>query len=214
MKYQRSNSLLRFTLMLVMGLSCSALLAAPPGPPTVDVNVTNDETSPVPVTIQNGGATIVEYRYIGVTTATTDGSAEATTPQSATLRGVAALHRMCAIEYGGQHPGARAATLSESRFATDPLPHEAAWVVASGVDVAENVALGARAYDIATGKGVGSTEAAASTAAGVSQCFGFVNALSQFSGPVVDTNGTYQLRTCDVARPVACAAPIAFTVAQ
>lgn len=51
MKNRQNSPLLAVILISIMGLSCSALLAAPPTPPTVDVNVINDEFNSVPVTV-------------------------------------------------------------------------------------------------------------------------------------------------------------------
>ena len=86
------KTLLSTSILLVY--SFSQALAAPP---TRDVNVTNDETSPVPVNPQ----TIVEWRYVGLTTAEDDGRFE-----FATLLGIAAMNKACAADFG---PGARAA---------------------------------------------------------------------------------------------------------
>ena len=182
-----------------------------------NVTVVNDETSPVPVTIENGGATIVEYRYIGATAATTDGSAKATTPSGGDLVGVAALHRMCAIEYGEGHPGVRAATQLEASLATAQLPEAAAWVVATDLSaiyseifdnfVAVDLSTGRRAGDD-TGKGD------AWLAVEKANCAGYTEGLTQNAGPALHDDGFLYPSACSFEHGVACAAPVVFSVGQ
>lgn len=189
--------------------------AATAAPKDIQGNVTvvNDETSPIPVTIQNGGATIVEYRYIGTTTATTDGSAVSTTPSGANLSGVAALHRMCAIEYGEEHPGVRAASVSEATYATDPLPPVPAWVVATDLSA---VTAGSTwiAIDGFTGRAASSNRASERSAVLSSNCGNYSTTQFDLGGPVMLVDAQDGTRGCSETLPVACAAPRVISVGQ
>jgi hypothetical protein len=62
-----------------------------------------------PTAIGTNPVTVAEYRLVGVTTALTDGSAEAQSESGGSLRGFAAMDRICQLEY----PDSRMATIRE-----------------------------------------------------------------------------------------------------
>ena len=182
--------------------------------PPLDVNVVNNETSPVPVTIQNGGATIVEYRYIGSTAATTDGKAIATTPSGSSLEGVAALNRMCAIEYGEGHPGVRAATQYEARMATDHLPPTYAWVVATPLVPTQGIAGQWVAVDSTTGGDASHYYDSPDDAFYQANCRQYTRDSALIWGPTLRADGRTRVLQCDNENAVACVAPVVILVGQ
>jgi hypothetical protein len=191
-----------------------------------NVTVVNDEASPVPVTIQdgpvavtieNGGATIVEWRYVGSTTATTKGGVGAATPSGATIKGFAALHRMCAIEYGEVHPGARAAIGMEALTAPEVDVPGNSWIVASHLFASADTGSGGTwtPFDTETGRGAGLDQSTPSRALARAQCSGYTNQIgASRSAPYLTIDRQLGVDSCNQRYRVACAAPVVIPVGQ
>ena len=100
-----------------------------------DVNVTNDENSPVPVTIQNDAESLTEFRWVGFTTTVTDGDIDTVSPEGP-LSGHSAMNRLCAVEVASN---ARACTSAETAHsvmhAPSVLPNQISggWLIPVGI---------------------------------------------------------------------------------
>ena len=172
-----------------------------------DVVVTNDATSPIPVEIQNGAQTIVEWRYVGHTR---DPDAKKTGDfEYGGLRGIAAMNKACADEY----PGARAATISEGLQMDSPAEFEAfSWLVPGGSMTAVLAPNDYEAHDAATGPQVGIAKLTAAEALVVAYCHRYTNGQSDKVAPILASVGEILLGACSLDLPVACSAPVAIPV--
>ena len=176
----------------------------PPG----DVNVTNDETSPVPVTIQNGGQSIVEYRYVGLTPDATTGRISALF-DGITLTGYAAMNKFCEAEFG---VGARAATAGEALFRHD-ADSRAGWVVPDGGIVVLDqsptfIAVSRHSHARFGGSNVGPEDAYERAA-----CKSYSLDLFFVNSATVTPSGFIDGRSqCADAFPIACSAPVLIPV--
>ncbi len=171
-----------------------------------DVIVTNEPSAAVPVSVQNA-PTIVEYRYVGLTTVQDSGLFELDG-----LFGIAAMHKACANEY----PGSRAASIPEAYFRNDS-DTRAAWLVPQGpMIVTTNSPIATSPYsavDAITGISVGFV-------AGSGECETCALAFaycSQYTsntgrGPISLGDGRVEDIVCSSTLPVACSAPVAVPV--
>lgn len=181
-------------------------------PPTVDVNVTNDETSPVPVTVQNGARTIAEYRVVGFTTTKTTGDIETTDASGANVLGYSAMHRLCQVEVAAN---SRAATTSEYLLTPqEPGDAPSAWLIPteavplfvpdSSLENEDWVA-----YDPATQSNVTTRGGNPGAALARLDCGGYTRGDNPNTGSVgSQIFGRVFHSPCSDPRPVACAAPV------
>jgi hypothetical protein len=179
----------------------------------VDANITNDSSNPVPVTVQGGTQTIVEYRYVGLTSADpTSGRVTALGNSNTSLIGFAAMNKLCAEDYG---PAARAATINEAFFRND-LDISDAWVVADGVDVyaieftVEGVPKKWAAVASSNGVSLGLPVGNPYSAIRFSQCGQYTTDGLSMQGSITRQHGQIGVATCDTILPVACSAPTVF----
>ena len=175
-----------------------------------EVLVTNDENSPIPVTIQNGGQngaqTTVAWRYVGLTTIEDDGQFG-----YSDLFGIAAMHAECASEFG---PGARAATIKEALFRTRfGNDNRQGWLVPGDTPIAIIPrTTGFIARDAATGIPVGDVEISIDNAITLAYCRRYSESRTTRLGPVSDVSGMVLGKNCNVVLPAACSAPVAIPV--
>jgi len=194
-----------FSTMLLSG---NATAKNPKEPKIGLVEVVNDSTTPIPVTVQNGAQTIVEWRYIGLTTFEDDGQF-----LFGGLFGVAAMNKVCAAEFG---PGARAASLSEAYFRDDAaVETRSGWVAPGGpMLLAPNPpATLIFPVDAATGARVGAGNASADFAIVLAYCARYSTGVPARRGPAINRLGLNESTECSVTRPVSCSAPVAIPVA-
>ena len=175
-----------------------------------DVIVTNDETSPVPVTIQNGVQTIVVWRYVGLTTFENDAAF-----LFVGLSGIAAMNAVCAAEFG---PSARAATIAEAQFRTASTAGSAearlGWLVPGGPMIPARTTTDLyRPLDAATGGGVGFTQVSPHVALSLAHCSRYTLNATSVGGSSVNRFGNQVVSSCNLILPVACSAPVAIPVA-
>ena len=173
-----------------------------------DVVVVNDGNSPIPVTVQNGVQTIVEWRYIGLTTFEDDGLF-----LFGGLFGVAAMNKVCAAEFG---PGARAASLSEAYFRDDAaVETRSGWVAPGGpMLLATDQSLAVFfPIDAAAGAQVGESFLSPGFAISQAYCARYRTGFGTVQGSRILANGAQVLGACNVTLPVSCSAPVAIPVA-
>lgn len=171
----------------------------------VPVNVINDESSPVPVNAQ----TIVEWRYVGLTAFEDDGRFE-----FGGLIGIAAMNKACADETYGFGPGARAASIAEA-LQRDDLSSEirVGWVAPAGPMVTEPFGADFYPVDASTGRHTGRAAATPFFAISGAYCARYQLSDTSFRG--VATSGVdahILVASCATTRPVACSAPVAIPV--
>ncbi len=177
------------------------------GPQAKNVNVTNDEASPIPVTIHNTVPTIVEYRYIGLTTHVDDGDFE-----FGNLKGLAAMNKACSSEFGFT---ARVATITEALFRDDAITDTRdGWLAPSGpmtfgVEPFDFRRAGQFPIDQATGFRLGATVLGTTLAAQYAFCGRYTAPEVFFIAPVIESTGLVATGSCSIAKPVACSAPVA-----
>ena len=180
---------------------------------TPDVNVINDETSPVPVNAQ----TITEYRVVGFTTTATNGLVATVDGNGDTVGGFRALHQLCKNEVAHN---ARAASVSEYLRSTDapPTPVAKAWVIPSGFqlifvpDFPDNndwraIELGSHGERSSGGSEPGDVVRNLT-------CMGFQSSGSGEAGLVALGDARLGFESCTNSHVVACAAPVAVAVTQ
>ena len=172
-----------------------------------DVFVVNDKDSPLPVTIQNGVQTIVEWRYVGLTTDEDDGRFE-----FEGLVGVAAMNKMCAVEYGA---GARAASIAEAYFRDDGLLDDRlGWLApAQPMMILKSQSQILVAVDAPSGQHVGVSTESTREAARTAYCTRYQSESDVTLGPVIFPEGITGASNCISKRPAACSAPVAIPVA-
>jgi hypothetical protein len=173
--------------LLCFPMCVMPVLAAPPKPSV--------ETNP---------ATIVEYRAVGVTVATTVGRASATDVGGERIFGYSAMDKMCADEFG---PGARAATSAEAGRRSFAVSGSSPWVVPTGTVRA--IASGSEwsAIDEAN-HSVGFSSLGAGGAITSAACFKFQSVSPQQGGPTIDG----AVSNCETSLPILCSAPVAVPV--
>jgi hypothetical protein len=88
------------------------------------VEITNNDTNPIPVTIESGSSalTAIEWRFLGITSLQTTGAMHL-----GLASGYSAMNIMCDLEFGGGK-GARACTSEEIKHSIVPTFHDSAWV--------------------------------------------------------------------------------------
>lgn len=170
------------------------------GRPAFDVNIVN---TPVPVTIENGARTIVDFRYVGVSSTVDDGRFE-----FEGLVGVAAMHRACQADYGS---GARAASIRESLFRAAGEP--VAWIGPGPIALFEDNVGAILPRDMESGFPVGLARTNSSAAVSSAYCSSYRSADEARSGPTIEMNGNVDAAACDDLLPVACSAPVVIPVA-
>ena len=181
---------------------------------TPNVNVTNDETSPVPVTIKGGAQSLTEYRVVGFT-APTDGFIE-TVDQS--LSGIGAMHSLCAEVASN----ARAA-FSDEAMRSPPIVGGpfVAWVIPSQPQLvfrpdAASAPFDWIAVDQASGAGAENGDAGLQvnpeSAIAVFACSWYQNNSTSEIGFVWNGQGRITGSLCSIAKPIACSAPVAVPI--
>ena len=174
-----------------------------------DVVVKNDESSPVPVTVQNDGEVIIRWQLVGVSEHVDDGSFEYNG-----RGGIPAMNKACADTFGA---AAHAADLSEAMAggAFPPAAGDPAWLVPRSTP-AVTFARGTQffvAKDAVYGVDVGDIREFEDTARSIAYCGAYGLGLNSFKGPTVnDSTRPFLLANCNRVLPVACAAPVAIPV--
>lgn len=177
------------------------------GPFIADVNVTNDDASPIPVTIQNTVPTIVEYRYLGLTNHADDGDFE-----FGNLKGLAAMNKACSSEFGFT---ARVATIAEALFRDDAATDARdGWLAPSGPMTFGNarfdsLSFGKFAMDPETALRLGATVRFTGLALQSAFCVRYSAPDDFFLAPVIESTGLVSTASCSTVKPVACSAPVA-----
>lgn len=157
--------------------------------------------------------TITEYRIVGFTTATTDGSVVTTDSEGEFVFGITALNRLCAAQFG---TGTRAAFSNEQLAPSIPpsTAAENAWIQPKRAHVVHDptAASGSDwlAYDSHSGTS-GSADASAISALQLFACQGYTTNSSSLTGLVRLRNARIVNRVCDFTYPVACSAPVVIT---
>ena len=200
--------------LLVAAIFVSSPLLA--GDKTIDVNVANVpevlvvNEAPIPVVIQNGAQTIVEWRYVGRTHALDAISVGSF--RYGGFSGIAAMNKACADEY----PGARAATISEGLKMDSPEAiNTRMWLVPGGlVTTVVSTASGYDVVDAATGAGVGVNGASEAQARGKAYCIRYTRGSDSLAAPILLWHGAIDLSLCSNTLPVACSAPVAIPVTR
>jgi hypothetical protein len=175
------------------------VLSAPPAGIQGNVTVQNDETNPVPVTIQ----TTTEWRVVGVTTTEVDGLVN-----HDGLIGNAAMHRLCQQEVG---PTTRACFAAEAIRPT-PFGGGLGWVIRS-----QNVTVILSGTDfIAIDGGTGEASPSSPTPRAAVQsldCAGHGFNTIGVRGQVADLNfNITPTSSCGSVHPIACCAPVVIPV--
>lgn len=160
--------------------------------------------NPAEVIVQST-KTIVEVRYVGVTTHLDDGEWEY--PVGGGVAGVAAMNRACRDDYG---PGARAATIQDMLLAESPAD---SWLVPSDLAVAavESFQGFFIAVDASTGYQVGPEAPDTFLAFSLAYCNRYLTGQSSGRGVVMRLGGI-GATFCDREFPAACAAPVVIPV--
>ncbi len=163
---------------------------------------------------QDLGATesdiITEYRWVGLTTTTTDGSIQA---EFGALQGHSAMHQMCVNEVA---LNARACFTSEIvRSVVQGSRIRTGWVIPTGhlLHYDPNAASGQGWFgqDTATGM-TGASFANASDASGSLDCGGFLDNTSGETGGIVASPVGLLQTSCAARHAIACCAPVTIPV--
>lgn len=150
----------------------------------------------------------MEYRYVGLTTAVTDGTVNTTGDGGFELFGYAAMNKLCADEFGDS---ARVATVEEALFRDDSDSREG-WVAPGHTTVLvtiENRYVPVHTGVLHNGVAVGKTTTTPEFAQLEAACSGYrtIEQASQ-TGPISMPFGGINLAVCNTDHRVACAAPV------
>jgi hypothetical protein len=209
---RRSIALAAVVSFFAMSSALAQPEGVPPGPPSMPVEVTNTDTMPVPVTVENFAETepqsIVEYRFVGLTTVTVNAK-----PEVAGFNGIPALHKLCQMEFGSN---ARAAFLEDT---LRPLQVESAefgvaWIISSSVDISPTASNMWGLFDTRRGSFL-SFESTPEGASSAAACFHFDSSSTvqnRFAPTFNPQDGRTGFALCNVDLPIACSAPFAIPV--
>ena len=196
------------TLTYFVGLFFAGAVFA--DPPTPSVIVANPTSDPVPVIVQGAAPsaqTLVEYRYVGNTDATTNGAVGESLPG---LKGLARLNEMCVAEFGLSARVSTPLEASAPPFLTTPVPVTTAWVHSRSLVVESQDDGLIQARDSETGVELlrfpGSSRDGARR---VPNCRAWTDRLSNnIHGSVRLEDGTVTTGGCDSVIHVACSAQV------
>lgn len=157
-------------------------------------------------TVKATAINVVEYRYVGLTQGETDGRVTTVGRSGENLAGVAAMHRLCAKEFGKE---ARAANIQEAYFRND-TDLRSAWLAPSSaaMQIVEVAPSQFAAVDSATGLILGNSGESEFSAIQGAYCLQYVRgANSPYAAPTSARDGLVDLSSCDNVLPVACSIP-------
>ena len=194
------------TLTYFVGLFFAGAVFA--DPPTPSVIVANPTSDPVPVIVQNttlqAQRTLIEYRYVGNTVATTNGDVG---PTPAGLEGLAGLNDMCVAEFGRSARVSTPLEASAPPFLSSSVPDALAWVHSRSL-VIGSVDNQYEARDSETGIRAGVFVSSHGSAYGVANCSMWAISGAHRQGIVRGTIGRIGPATCDALARVACSAQV------
>ena len=171
------------------------------------VEIINDDTNPIPVTIENGGTngqTAIEWRFVGVTSFETTGNID-----FGAVSGYSAMNIACDFDFGGGQ-GARACTSEEIRHSIVPDTDGFAWINPTTTErlVKPDGSLGIYDPHVSRSIAFGSISL---------DCGGWGTSSAgnlHYGLVVVSSSGSMDMLplNCSSTRSIACCAPIAVTV--